>query len=65
MQNVRLTAQGYDVIQKAPLTFNGVESLDRSGSLLYRDLKGDTAFDNRFWDVELAAASFKKICWIH
>lgn len=60
MQNVRIIAQGQGVIQKAPLTLNGVESLDRSGSVLYRDLKGATAFDNSFWDVELAAASFEK-----
>ncbi|GAX19291.1 hypothetical protein FisN_4Lh133 [Fistulifera solaris] len=60
MQNVRLIAQGHGVIQKAPLTLNGVESLDRSGSVLYRDLKGATSFDNSFWDVELAAASFEK-----
>jgi hypothetical protein len=39
---------------------NGIESLDRSGSVLYRDLKGATSFDNSFWDVELAAISFER-----
>jgi hypothetical protein len=39
---------------------NGVEALDRSGSVLYRDLKGATGFDNSFWDDELAAISFER-----
>ena len=39
---------------------NGVEALDRSGSVLYRDLKGATSFDNSFWDIELAAVSFER-----
>jgi hypothetical protein len=45
---------------KSPLTMNGIEALDRSGSVLYRDLKGATSFDNSFWDVELAAISFER-----
>jgi len=45
---------------KSPLTMNGIEALDRSGSVLYRDLKGATSFDNSFWDVELAAVSFER-----
>jgi hypothetical protein len=60
MRVVRLVAQGKGVIAKAPLTMNGIESLDRSGSVLYRDLKGATSFDNSFWDVELAAISFER-----
>ena len=39
---------------------NGIEALDRSGSVLYRDLKGATSFDNSFWDIELAAVSFER-----
>jgi hypothetical protein len=39
---------------------NGIEALDRSGSVLYRDLKGATSFDNSFWDIELAAISFER-----
>jgi hypothetical protein len=60
MRVVRLVAQGKGVIAKALLTMNGIESLDRSGSVLYRDLKGATSFDNSFWDVELAAISFER-----
>jgi hypothetical protein len=53
-------AAGKGVIAKAPLTMNGIEALDRSGSVLYRDLKGATSFDNSFWDIELAAVSFER-----
>ena len=60
MQTVRVVAQGKGIVAKSPLTLNGVEALDRSGSVLYRDLKGATSFDNSFWDVELAAASFEQ-----
>eukprot|EP00522_Entomoneis_paludosa_P000229 CAMPEP_0172472610 /NCGR_PEP_ID=MMETSP1065-20121228/68422_1 /TAXON_ID=265537 /ORGANISM="Amphiprora paludosa, Strain CCMP125" /LENGTH=1280 /DNA_ID=CAMNT_0013230757 /DNA_START=216 /DNA_END=4058 /DNA_ORIENTATION=+ len=60
MQTVRVVAEGKGIIHKAPLTMNGIEALDRSGSVLYRDLKGSTAFDNSFWDVELAALSFER-----
>eukprot|EP00523_Entomoneis_sp_CCMP467_P003213 CAMPEP_0168742486 /NCGR_PEP_ID=MMETSP0724-20121128/13060_1 /TAXON_ID=265536 /ORGANISM="Amphiprora sp., Strain CCMP467" /LENGTH=1240 /DNA_ID=CAMNT_0008790035 /DNA_START=101 /DNA_END=3823 /DNA_ORIENTATION=- len=60
MQTVRVVAEGKGIIHKAPLTMNGIEALDRSGSVLYRDLKGATAFDNSFWDVELAALSFER-----
>ena len=60
MQTVRTIASGKGVITKSPLTMNGIEALDRSGSVLYRDLKGATSFDNSFWDVELAAISFER-----
>ena len=60
MQNVRTVAAGEGVVTKAPLTMNGIEALDRSGSVLYRDLKGATSFDNSFWDMELAAVSFER-----
>ena len=60
MQTVRVVAQGQGIIQKAPLTMNGIEAMDRSGSVLYRDLKGATAFDNSYWDVDLAAISFER-----
>ena len=42
-----------------PTTMNGIESLDRTGSVLYRDLKGATSFENSFWDEEAAANSFE------
>lgn len=60
IQTVRVIASGQGSVAKAPLTLNGVESLDRSGSVLYRDLKGATSFDNSFWDDELAAISFER-----
>ena len=60
MQTVRCLAAGSGVVQKSPLTMNGIEALDRSGSVLYRDLKGATSFDNSFWDMELAAISFER-----
>jgi hypothetical protein len=60
MQSVRVVARGMGIITKSPLTMNGIESLDRSGSVLYRDLKGATSFENSFWEVELAAASFEQ-----
>lgn len=60
IQTVRVLAAGKGVVAKAPLTMNGIEALDRSGSVLYRDLKGATSFDNSFWDIELAAVSFER-----
>jgi len=60
MQSVRVLAEGNGVVQKSPLTMNGIEALDRSGSVLYRDLKGATSFDNSYWDMELAAVSFER-----
>lgn len=43
-----------------PTTMNGIESLDRTGSVLYRDLKGATSFENSFWDEDAAANSFEQ-----
>jgi hypothetical protein len=60
MQTVRVIARGEGIVSKSPLTLNGVEALDRSGSVLYRDLKGATSFDNSFWEDELAAISFER-----
>lgn len=60
MQTVRIIAQGKGLKSKAIITLNGVEALDRSGSVLYRDLKGATSFENSFWDDELAAESFER-----
>jgi hypothetical protein len=58
--HVQLTLPILCFAAKSPLTMNGIEALDRSGSVLYRDLKGATSFDNSFWDVELAAISFER-----
>lgn len=60
MQTVRVIARGEGIVARSPLTLNGVEALDRSGSVLYRDLKGATSFDNSYWDDELAAISFER-----
>ena len=60
MQTVRVIGAGHGVVAKSPLTMNGIEALDRSGSVLYRDLKGATSFDNSSWDMELAAISFER-----
>jgi hypothetical protein len=60
LQSVRVVAVGNGVVSKSPLTMNGIEALDRSGSVLYRDLKGATSFDNSSWDMELAAISFER-----
>jgi hypothetical protein len=42
IQTVRVLAAGEGIVARAPLSMNGIESLDRSGSVLYRDLKGAT-----------------------
>jgi len=54
MQTCRIMAGG-----KKPITLNGIEALDRTGSVLYRDLKGATSFENSFWSEEDAANSFE------
>ena len=54
MQTVRIMAEG-----SKPITINGIESLDKTGSVLYRDLKGATSFENSFWDEDAAAHSFE------
>ena len=44
-----------------PITLNGIEALDRTGSVLYRDFKGATAqFENSFWNEEAAARAFEQ-----
>jgi hypothetical protein len=48
IQTVRVIAAGEGILKRAPLIMNGIEALDRSGSVLYRDLKGATSFDNSF-----------------
>jgi hypothetical protein len=60
IQTVLVWAAGKGVKAKSPLTMSGIEALDRSGSVLYRDLKGATFFDNSFWEIELALVSFDR-----
>ena len=55
MQSVRVIASDGTII-----TLNGIESLDRCGSVLYRDLKGATGFEGSFWDEAAAADAFER-----
>ena len=60
METVRIIAVGDSLPSGFKITLNGVESLDRSCSVLYRDLKGATSFENSFWDDEVAADAFER-----
>ena len=60
MQSVRSIAQNKGRKNGAIITLNGVEALDRSGSVLYRDLKGATSITNSMWDDDVAAESFER-----
>ena len=60
MQNVRIIAMGEAYADSFKITLNGIEALDRSCSVLYRDLKSATSFDNSFWDDEVAADAFER-----
>ena len=60
METVRILAAGDGLPQNFKVTLNGVESLDRCCSVLYRDLKGATSFDNSSWDDEVAADAFER-----
>ena len=56
MQTVRVMAGS----SAKAITLNGIESLDRTGSVLYRDLKGATSFEPSFWDEDAAARAFEQ-----
>ena len=60
MQAVRRIGKGQALSANAVITMNGVEALDRSGSVLYRDLKGATSFEGSFWDDAAAADAFER-----
>lgn len=60
IETVNVIKKGEGITKKYPLTSIGMESLRRSGMVLFRDLKTATNFDGSFWDVELAADSFEK-----
>ena len=60
METVRVIAIGDGLPNGFKMTLNGVESLDRSCSVLYRDLKGATSFENSFWDDDVAADAFER-----
>jgi len=60
MQTTRIIAEGHDLPGGFRVTLNGVESLTRSCSALYRDLKGATSFENSFWSDDVAADAFER-----
>jgi len=60
METVRLVTLGDGLPKGFKITLNGVESLDRCCSVLYRDLKSATGFDNSFWDDDVAADAFER-----
>jgi len=60
MQTARIIASGDDLPNGFKITLHGVDALDRSCSVLYRDLKGATSFENSFWDDEVAEDAFER-----
>jgi len=60
MQTVRIVVVGDGLPSKFKITLNGVESLDKTCSVLYRDLKGATSFNNSSWDEDVAADAFER-----
>lgn len=60
METVRIIAMGEDLPNDFKVTLNGVEALDRCCSVLYRDLKSSTGFDNSFWNDDVAADAFER-----
>lgn len=60
MSTVRVIATGEGIIERAPLTMHGIESLDRSAAVLYKDLKAAIGFQSQFFDIEVTAVAFEK-----
>jgi len=60
METARIIAIGDGVARGFRITLNGSEALERSCSVLYRDLKGATSFENSFWDDEVAEDAFDR-----
>lgn len=60
METVRVIAEGEGIIAQAPLTMNGIEALDRSAAILYRDLKTTMSFQPAYFNVQVAAISFER-----
>lgn len=60
MESVRQIGKNDSRLTKSVISLKGVESLDRSGSVLYRDLKNATSFDGSFWDDAAATDSFER-----
>jgi hypothetical protein len=60
LHTARIIASGEGLPRDFRITLNGVESLTRSCSVLYRDLKGATSFENSFWNDDVAADAFDR-----
>ena len=60
MESVRQIGKNDNRMTKSVISQKGIESLDRSGSVLYRDLKNATSFDGSFWDDVAATDSFER-----
>lgn len=60
MESVRQIGKNDSRLTKSVVSLKGVESLDRSGSVLYRDLKNATSFDGSYWDDAAATDSFER-----
>ena len=55
-----MIAHGEGIIDRAPLTMQGIESLDRSAAVLFKDLKAATGFQSQFFNIELTALAFER-----
>jgi len=65
MQNVRIVATGKGLTDSFRVSLNGIEVLDRSSSILYRELKSSTSFEKSFWNENIAADAFEHAaCYI-
>jgi hypothetical protein len=60
MENVRNIAAGDGLPRGFKISLHGVEALDKCCSVLYRDLKSATGFENSFWDEAVAADAFDR-----
>lgn len=60
MSTVKVIAKGEGIILRAPLTMNGIESLDRSAAVLYKDLKAAIGFQSQFFDIQVTAVAFER-----
>lgn len=60
METARIIAVGEGLPSAFKMSLHGVESLDKCCSVLYRDLKSATGFENSFWDEAVAADAFDR-----
>jgi len=60
METVRIIAVGEGLPPTFKISLHGVEALDKCCSVLYKDLKSATGFENSFWDESIAADAFDR-----